>query len=380
MKCIHLPGIFLALLLVAAATGCSSSSSTPGCQTCAASSIVFASAPALLAAYSVHPGGGLGTPAEVAGAAASFALAPSPTASFLYQPDVLSHSILAYSIDSATATTTPVNGSPFSMGSNSQGAYGIAITPGSQYLYASDVNGSIVAFGINASTGALTQLGGSPLATGGFPRALTIDPAGRFLYASDPYGNVLGYAIRSQDGSLTPVPGSPFALLTGSVPGMLAVEPFGNFLYVALTGLGKISVLAIDSHTGALNEIPASPFGAGKKVQALVIAPNHYLYAVNASDNTISGYSMNPGDGSLSSLSGSPYSTNVQPSLAYTSAFPGSLATDRLGSVLWVGAPWAPAIATFGIDGNSGILTFQSATNLPVSTPPGQVSVAFYQP
>jgi 6-phosphogluconolactonase (cycloisomerase 2 family) len=380
MKCIHLPGIFLALLLVAAGVGCSSSSSTPGCQTCTASSIVFASAPAMLAAYSVHSGGALGTPAEVAGAASSFALAPSPTASFLYQPDVLTHSILAYSINSSTASATPVNGSPFSIGSNSQGAYGIAITPGSQYLYASDVNGSIVGFGIIASTGGLMELPSSPLATGGFPRALTIDPAGRFLYASDPYGNVLGYAINSQDGSLTPVPGSPFVLLTGAVPGSLAVEPLGNFLYVALTGLGKISVLAIDSNTGALNEIPASPFGAGKKVQALVITPNHFLYALNASDNTISGYNMNSGDGSLSSLSGSPFPINVQPSLAYLSAFPGSLVTDRAGSVLWVGAPWAPAIATFGIDGNSGVLNFQSATSLPVSTPPGQVSVAFYQP
>jgi DNA-binding beta-propeller fold protein YncE len=384
MKGVVVSRAVLALALAAAlgTVSCSNSSSNPGCGTCTAPSILFASAPALLAAYAVQTGGGLGTPAEFgSGSVTSFQLAVSRSAGLLYQPDIFSHAVLAYTINNSTGALTAVSGSPFSMGSNSQGAYGIAMTPSSQYLYVSDVNGSIVGFSINASTGGLTQLPSSPLATGVYPRALAMAPSGNVLYATDPFSStVMAFTIHAQDGSLSPVAGSPFALLPNAGPGGLAVEPSGHSLYVSLTNLGKISVLTIDPATGAVSELPASPFGAGKKVQQLAITPNHFLYALNASDNTISGYSINPGDGSLAAVSGSPFPTGVLPSLLYTAPFPGSVASDREGSVLWVGAPWNTALATFGIDASSGALTFQRVTNLPATTPPGQVSVAFYQP
>ena len=54
--------------------------------------------------------------------------------------------------------------------------------------------------------------------------------------------------------------------------------------------------------------------------------------------------------------------------------------SDHAGTHLWIGAPWATSIASFAIDGTTGALTAKGVTNLPANTPPGQVSLAFYQP
>ena len=91
--------------------------------------------------------------------------------------------------------------------------------------------------------------------------AIRISPSGRFLFASN-FGpdantdNVLVFAVDAATGALTQVPGSPFP--TGDNPVRLEVHPSGQFLYVMTTG--AISAFRVDQATGALRTVPGSPF------------------------------------------------------------------------------------------------------------------------
>ncbi len=54
------------------------------------------------------------------------------------------------------------------------------------------------------------------------------------------------------------MPGSPFA--AGPLPTAAGTDPSGNFLYVANSGSRDVSVYAINKTTGALTQVPGSPF------------------------------------------------------------------------------------------------------------------------
>jgi hypothetical protein len=84
----------------------------------------------------------------------------------------------------------------------------------------------------------------------------------------------------------------------------------------------------------------------------VVSAGGNFLYAINSSDGTISGYSIDSSNGVLTPLSGSPF------------AIVGiSLATDYLGQHLYVAGP--TGIQAFGIDFPSGALTPVSGSPFP---------------
>jgi 6-phosphogluconolactonase (cycloisomerase 2 family) len=69
-----------------------------------------------------------------------------------------------------------------------------------------------------------------------------------------------------------------------------------------------VRVFTIGSNS-AFTEISGSPFAAGGQPRSLAFdSTGDYLYAANASDNNISGYSV-LASGSLTALSGSPFSS-----------------------------------------------------------------------
>jgi len=183
---------------------------------------------------------------------------------------------------------------------------------------------SISVYDINSKTGALSPVPGSPFATGVFPISATIDPNGRFVYVANagiPTNaySVSGYAVNEKTGALTEIPGSPFA--TGVQPASVTINPNGRFAYVADAGLddGDISVYTVNATTGALTPVPGSPFAAGHEPTSLAVSPNgKFVYVTNNivqfSDLTgaVSAFVVNASTGALTPVSGSPFAAGME--------------------------------------------------------------------
>jgi hypothetical protein len=76
--------------------------------------------------------------------------------------------------------------------------------------------------------------------------------------ANSPTSVVAAFSKTSQTGALTLVPGSPFnERLEG---GLMAIDGQGKFLFVLNPTSNDISMFQIDQASGALSEVPASPF------------------------------------------------------------------------------------------------------------------------
>ncbi len=83
-----------------------------------------------------------------------------------------------------------------------------------------------------------------------------------FVFAADPFGpgpGILVYTRNDVSGVLTPVPGSPFP--SRAPVNSLALDFKGRFLFVA-TSQNNIEMYTIDPNTGALQEVPNSPFAS----------------------------------------------------------------------------------------------------------------------
>jgi 6-phosphogluconolactonase len=84
--------------------------------------------------------------------------------------------------------------------------------------------------------------------------------------------NVSAYQIDHESGALEQIPGSPFT--AGVESDYVAVDPRGRFAYVANFGDGTIGTYAIDAGTGALTPAPNSPFAAGPGPNWIAVDPN----------------------------------------------------------------------------------------------------------
>jgi 6-phosphogluconolactonase (cycloisomerase 2 family) len=277
---------------------------------------------------------------------------------FLYASDPHNSEIDGYSINQTTGALTALAASPFSTGTLSSPGFlaappgDLGSSPGSSLLYAAD-SGTIDMFTVS-SAGVPTALSGSPnVPEAGF--SIVVDPSGQFLYASDddPPGGIFAFTTGST-GALTVVPNSPFTIPGQTVANSLpaGIVDNGSYVYAALSQTGQIAAFSLVSvggaFTGALTPVPGSPFSAGTAPTAVIFAGN-FLYAINSSDGTLSGYSINPANGVLTTLSGSAF--------AIAGA---SLATDYFGEYLYVAG--STGIQAFDIDSSSGALTSVSGS------------------
>ena len=270
----------------------------------------------------------------------------------------------------------------------------------SRYLYAAIPGGAgggqIVAYREDPNAGVLTQLAGSPIAAGQAVESLVIHPSGKYLYAANSGSNNISLYKISNTGGLTEVTPRTIA---GTSPTILVMDAGGNFLYAANAGSFDISVFSIDSSSGQLTAVPqssgatapiglsalnmalnpsgdtlyitgqanlgyieefpvsqgvlarppAGPFTTGNNPYGLVIDPSgKYLYTANRADNSISGFTINAVDGSLTSLfdSGESYSA------------PTALLIDKSGKFLYVANQGSSNTAAYNIGSDGGLTLF----------------------
>ncbi|HEY0264097.1 MAG TPA: beta-propeller fold lactonase family protein [Granulicella sp.] len=303
------------------------------------------------------------------------------TGSFVYVANAATSNIGAFAVGTSSAgaaTLTAISGSPYGLTAQPTA---LAITPGNSYLYVAEAGG-IYGFSINSSTGALTGLDGSSILaiTTLGSVSLDVSPDGQWLFALSQDSATLNWYKIGSDGSLTLQDFVSYAGANGTqaVAKMVKVAPSGNFVFIAMgtggdadfaftTSTGVMNknetslatgstttgdnALAIDSTSsylyiarsggttgiavytissdGSLHSISGSPFASGNGPAWVTFdTTGKYLYAANRADSTISGYSIGTG-GVLTALAGSPFASGNAVN---------SLAADKSGSYMLASA------------------------------------------
>jgi 6-phosphogluconolactonase (cycloisomerase 2 family) len=148
--------------------------------------------------------------------------------------------------------------------------------------------------------GTFSPVAGSPFRTAGSPNGLVVDPTGTHVYTTESQPNeVSGFSV--DNGSLTPIPGSPFAATYSIQSPVMVAE--GKRLCAA-NGT-DVDCFLIGS-AGVLTEIGVSRTN-GRAVALALDGPDNFLYALDNVDNQVEVFSINPTDGSMKLIPGSPF-------------------------------------------------------------------------
>jgi 6-phosphogluconolactonase len=322
--------------------------------------------------------------------------------------------LAGYSVSSTGALGT-LSGSPLQLSTAPISA--LAITPSNTFLYAAVEGVGVYGLGLNSTTGVATLINTNALVQDVSPSALTVDPSGTFLLVAGLANGVAAvgeYAINS-DGTLAEVTGSPVSITfpTGTDTTNLSVQniavaPNSSYVFVTLGQLGVAPLpfntsgglsantqlinpkatsgianqdlgLAVNAGSTALfigetnvgvrvftigsssfTEVSGSPFAAGGQPRSITLdGTGNYLYAANASDNTISGYTV-LSSGTLTALTGSPFSS--------VGTQPVALALDQSKTFLLSANLGSPSVQLFSFDSTTAGKLDPGATATNVTT------------
>src|SRR5581483_3673079 len=146
----------------------------------------------------------------------------------------------------------------------------------------------------------------------------TVDGQGKFLYVGQMSNTapIHAFAIDQNTGALSEIPGSPFPLGIATPhadsTGKFLVGVPGFVDEGSPSGDNHIYVFAIDPNTGVPTAVPGSPVPTVNAAEEFAISPNgKFVYAmeVDGSGNptTMEGFQMDPNTGALTALPGSPF-------------------------------------------------------------------------
>ncbi len=200
--------------------------------------------------------------------------------------------------------------------------------------------------GITFGSSTCTSSGGGNV-QGGTPAA--------FDYFED--SGTLGGAILNTAGKFILIPNfvSPPQTLSG-IGGMVIVQK--QWLYMALTGGLQIQAYSINGGNGALTAISGSPFSS-PDTDAITSDPaGKFLFLSGANDNQVTVFAINQTNGSLTTVGSFP-----------TGFFAGEATTDGLGRFLYVTAGNLGSVVAIYAIGPTGSLT-------PVAGSPFSISIA----
>lgn len=171
-------------------------------------------------------------------------------------------------------------------------------------------NAGIQVFSLDPSTGNLSSI--NVYITGINNLSLGISPNGKFVYGSNYSSeNVFPFVRDINSGTLS----IQTSISAGVAPGYTIVDPLNRFVYVANsgTGQGTISAYLIEPSNGTLTPVNGSPFSTGFSPIGLCTDPRgKFLYSSNTEGGNISGFSVGE-NGVLTPLSGFPVTAGTNP-------------------------------------------------------------------
>lgn len=243
-----------------------------------------------------------------------------------------------FPINSSDSTLgTPLN---FNLG---RAPIGITVSA-NDYIYVISQDAAtgtnLFGFSMNSSTGMPSPLPGVTInagnvasvgyPSGSLPAGVITDASAGHLYVSDQVGNqVIGYSIAS-NGVPSLIPNG--TAQTDASPAGLTIDPSGKYMYVASFTGGAVNGFTFGSNAQPVVSTVAGAVQTGTGPTCVSIlgapssgSPSHalYMFTSNQLSNTISGNQLNPADGSLISIQGTPFVASTLPTCLVTAvAFP----------------------------------------------------------
>ena len=233
-----------------------------------------------------------------------------------------------------TPTTVNVGRNPMGITTSAVGNFVYVIEQDS----ASTAN--LLGFSENAATGALTPLAGVTInpgnvpsigfASGAAPSGILEDRTASHLYITDQTLNqVASYSVGT-NGIPTPIAGG--TAQTEAAPMGMAFDLSGKYLYVVAYTANTIDGFTLGASGQPVRSSVAASVQAGTGPTCVTISgapsnanPSHavYLYTSNALSSNVTAELLNPQDGSLDQVQGTPFGGSALPTCAVTvPAFP----------------------------------------------------------
>ena len=191
-----------------------------------------------------------------------------------------------------------------------------------------------------------------------------------FVFAVNPNGPTPGILVFTRNdltGILTPVAGSPFP--SRETANFITVDFKGRFLFTANHGNSKISMFTIDPNTGAVQEVPNSPFASSFTNTPVFLSSEssgQFLYAIN-----FYGLNSNADASSFESFQIDAANRDLKPSSNGATDLPGLIqpcgaGTHPSGKTFYAYAnnptPSNPNAASFVVfNGSTGTFTYQTS-------------------
>ena len=233
-----------------------------------------------------------------------------------------------------------------------------------RFAYVANVHDSSISeYAVNGSSGTpsgvLSPLGKFSEPNG--PQQVLLHPSAKFLYSlgSDSSQSVTLLDVDPKSGGLTST-GKVYTTTGSTLGSRAAMDAGGNYLYVTNTSANSITEFGINQADGTLTSL--STIGANLSSPTFLLVDNSgpYLYAINAGNQSVSGYTINtgtnkPAPGPAGTLT--PIVSNATVSLTATDSFT-SAAIDAAGSFIYVPDGHGNVEAlTIGTGGALGSLT-----------------------
>jgi YVTN family beta-propeller protein len=217
--------------------------------------------------------------------------------------------------------------------------------------------------------------------SGDGPTDLVIDPSGQFAYTLNSNSTDISlFVIDSLSGLLTA--GNCDTALTnltcgtgGGTPASMIFGANGNFAYVGNQGTNTLTIHHKDPSTGALSDInsvqpPVDDTSAGSSlnpVQLRLHPSGNFLYSVHDATSNVTVYSVDPLDGTLTGVTGSPVASGGTGSI--------DMAITPDGSFAYVANASSANIGLFSVDSSGLLLPNTTSTSLTTGGVPQALAI-----
>lgn len=285
---------------------------------------------------------------------------------------IISASGISLGVGAGTSTITATEGTL------TPGTTTLTVVTGTaHYAYVSNTaSNTIQSYTVTAgATPYLASIG--TVATAGAILQSFLHPSGQFLYSLRDTGAVYVYDVTASTGVVTlSTITQPQAVVgpgTDALNGV--VEPFGRFLYVADGGNGTtpgaIDAFQISPTDGSLTRVTGAPFttNADAPTQVLVDRTGAFLYAINQLNNTVSAYTITQTGATAGALTPVAGQTPVA-----TGATPQYATFDPSTTHLYVANIADNTVSAYAVA--AGVLTQIGTTNTSIATAVAVFNVA----
>ncbi len=229
---------------------------------------------------------------------------------------------------------------------------------------------TLSAFLADNTTGALRHHGYVP--TGSGPGEVVIDPSGQFVYTLNATSlDISLFQLDSLDGTLTQatcdtVNTTATCSTGGGTPVSMVFGRNGTYAYVANQVADTLTVHQLDPGTGALSDFNSvqppqnDASGGSSHPVALRLHPDgNTLYAVHDTTSDVTAYTVDPTDGTLSPVTGSPVVSGGTGSI--------DLAITPNGSYVYVANATSGDIDLFTVDATGLLVPNAVAASVPAT-------------